>query len=408
MKVLNRFLWMLMCGVLLCSCEIPVDQPLDKTLILYMAAENSLSDYALKDLNEIEQVAGLVPKNCHVVAYVDRAGLPASVYTFSHKEGKKLVYTYPEPINSCDSTQMRNILHRIVNEYPAREYALALWSHGSGWLPNLSSTNPAAAPQRVVSSFGIDNQENSSTSNRGSQLSLQGLASVLSSLPAMSWVFFDACFMQSVEVAYELRQHTNYVIGSPAEIPGDGAPYDKLIPIALKADWSDFESIKKIPVAYYEHYENADGLVISVVDTKALPALASAWKECLAAYGEDNALPNLSAAQHYTTYVAFSNSGRPDFYDMQSVARLLHSDDDGRYAHMEGYLNWAIPYHAATKTWTTAYDYSIHQMIDAAHSCCASMFFPQSEYLYSSTYEAQLAYYRTLQWYKASGLDKLF
>ena len=36
--------------------------------------------------------------------------------------------------------------------------------------------------------------------------------------------------MQSVEVAYELRDCSEYFIGSPTEIPGPGAPYKAVVP----------------------------------------------------------------------------------------------------------------------------------------------------------------------------------
>ena len=43
-------------------------------------------------------------------------------------------------------------------------------------------------------------------------------------------MLFDACYMQSVEVIYQLRDRTDYFIGSPTEIPGPGAPYEAVVP----------------------------------------------------------------------------------------------------------------------------------------------------------------------------------
>ena len=48
------------------------------------------------------------------------------------------------------------------------------------------------------------------------------------------FIMFDACFMQSVEVAYELRDCCDYYIGFPAENPGPGAAYDRMFPFIFQ------------------------------------------------------------------------------------------------------------------------------------------------------------------------------
>ena len=57
-------------------------------------------------------------------------------------------------------------------------------------------------------------------------------------------------FMQSVEVAYELRDYTDYCIGSPTEIPGPGASYDELVPAMFFSE----DAAVDIAKAYYEPY----------------------------------------------------------------------------------------------------------------------------------------------------------
>ena len=68
-------------------------------------------------------------------------------------------------------------------------------------------------------------------------MNIEDLVTILSAdaVPHFDFVLFDACFMQSIEVAYALRNFTDYYIGSPTEIPGPGARYDVLVP-ALFSD----------------------------------------------------------------------------------------------------------------------------------------------------------------------------
>ena len=51
-------------------------------------------------------------------------------------------------------------------------------------------------------------------------MNIEDLKSVLQKAPHFDFIMFDACFMQSVEVAYELRDYCDYYIGFPAENPG--------------------------------------------------------------------------------------------------------------------------------------------------------------------------------------------
>ena len=44
----------------------------------------------------------------------------------------------------------------------------------------------------------------------------------------LAFIHGDCCNFGTVEVAYELRNVTDYVIGSPAEIPDEGADYSNL------------------------------------------------------------------------------------------------------------------------------------------------------------------------------------
>ena len=68
--------------------------------------------------------------------------------------------------------------------------------------------------------------------------------------------------MQSVEVAYELRDCSEYFIGSPTEIPGPGAPYKGVVPEMF----DETNLATNIAEAYYGYYENLiQGLLLLVM-----------------------------------------------------------------------------------------------------------------------------------------------
>ena len=105
-----------------------------------------------------------------------------------------------------------------------------MWSHGSVWIP------PAKAPGKISKTIGVDNNMNNET-NYGSELEIPDMRKELEEIGVhWDYIFFDACFMQCVETAYELRSLTDYIIASPADIPVLGAPYDKIMDCLTEKD----------------------------------------------------------------------------------------------------------------------------------------------------------------------------
>lgn len=66
-------------------------------------------------------------------------------------------------------------------------------------------------------------------------------------------MLFDACYMQSVEVIYQLRDRTDYFIGSPTEIPGPGAPYEAVVPALFSQDKPEINIAESYYTVYAEN-----------------------------------------------------------------------------------------------------------------------------------------------------------
>ena len=86
--------------------------------------------------------------------------------------------------------------------------------------------------------------------------------------------------MQNAEVAYELKDVTQYVIASAAGIPGDGAPYETIVPDLFNYD--DQALCQKTCDDYHAKLDNENGhLPISAVRTDRMPQLAKATAKIL-------------------------------------------------------------------------------------------------------------------------------
>lgn len=122
------------------SCQMKMSQEVnERVVIVYMIADNNLEHFAWQDINEMEE--GLVPGQ-RLLAYVDGGSNsePAHPVLFEIVPDKsehivsRIVRVWPEQ-DSAAPQVIGQILGSIREDFPAREYGLVFWSHGSAWLP---------------------------------------------------------------------------------------------------------------------------------------------------------------------------------------------------------------------------------------------------------------------------------
>lgn len=124
-------------------------------------------------------------------------------------------------------------------------------------------------------------------------MNIEDLKLVLQNAPHFDFIMFDACFMQSVEVAYELRDCCDYYIGFPAENPGPGAAYDRMFPFIFQKGAAVEMAIGTF-AAYDEIYTGKIGSNSNWTMGTAIDVLKSSELENLAA-ATANALSGVTA-----------------------------------------------------------------------------------------------------------------
>lgn len=295
---MRRLLYTLFFASLLTACggnddNLPEPEPLpvvegDRAVLVYMADDNSLDnstvDFAGEDMKEMVEGLGTfnTEKNVHLLVYVDKkrkiADAPDASFpclmelTNEDGVGKYTVLKeYESPRNSVGLDEMKEVFKDVFSAYQASSYGLVYWSHGDGWVP-----------QRLPDTRWIGQDGNN-------YMDLSEFAEALQVVPYLDFLMFDACFMQSVEVAYALRNEADYIIASPTEIPGPGAPYKEIM------QWIMTEgAAKQIGEVYYDMYRAkynggvgmsndnwTGGVSIAVTRTEDLEALAQATREAL-------------------------------------------------------------------------------------------------------------------------------
>lgn len=191
--------------------EEPEPERARRTILVYMAAQNTLSGYDTSDLNEMRQAR--IPADCRLLVFRSTYNADPELIEIAGGEMKPLL-TYPEGTIGADAETLKRVLADARKLAPAHENGIIFWSHSSGW----KGAVKAPAANR---SFGLE---------YGRQIELPDLADALLTVPTLDFVFFDSCYMGCVEVAYELRHTARYLVASPCEVPADGMPYNQTLP----------------------------------------------------------------------------------------------------------------------------------------------------------------------------------
>jgi len=375
------------------SCEVTVEPgiPLkgSRTVLAYIAADNSLSQFAMQDLAEMKVgMAKIEDNSVHFLVYIDNGSSPRLLELKNEKGTvtETVVQTYGSR-NSVGVAETKEVFAAVFSNsrYQADSYGLVYWSHGDGWLPY-----PLHAGTRWV---GQD------TSNGDNRMNISEFADILSTAPHFDFILFDACFMQSVEVAYELRDYTDYCIGSPTEIPGPGASYDMVVPAMFSAE----DAAVNVARAYYEPYATkydggkgisdsnwTGGASVCALKTDQLDNLASVTQRILPATVDKTLLRTSFNYDKRGVY-----QGHVGYYDFAGMMRMITSDSD--------YMAWRQAFDAAVAYWaTTTMNYSAFAgMFSMEATNGVSCYIPST----SNTVTDKA--YRSTEWYTAVGFDKL-
>ena len=366
----------------------------DRTILVYIAAENSLSSWYRKDINEMLEAAGEIPDNSRLIIYLDDTQLPRFISIERSENGEptqRVIHQYSADLDSGEPETLHKAMTWIANNYPAHSYGLVLWSHGDGWV--------VANPDTIVMqrSICIDNNQNTSN-DRGSRMNIADMAEVLSMFPKLEFILFDACFMQSVEVAYDLRHVAKFIIGSPAEIPAPGAPYHRIV----KPMFATPFKATKIAEEYFKAYNEAQsgsveknyGVLLSVIDCDLLEDLAAVTAEMITKYTENTGLTHNGIQR----YCPRPTTSLPSFYDMNAyMLRLI--TDEADYQRWREALDRAIPYAAAMPWWYSIYSYQGRETVDLNVYSGISCYVPQS----GDSHTELNTKFRTTSWYTAAG-----
>ena len=375
----NFFVLGLIILLVSCSKNEQSDSQSQRTVIVYMVANNNLYQNAIADINEMEKGCGNY--NGHLIVYLcpqnENPYLLEIQSDNSNEIVSKVVKRYPQQ-NSCSVSVMQSVYNDIMELYPAKSYGTILWSHATGWLPSNTPSIFTLRKESMVSSdvpslksFGDDN---------GKKMEIEELAEALPK--NLDFIIFDACLMANVESAYELRNNTAYILGSSTEVLSTGYPYNEIMPYLFSTE----ANLEKIAEKYFNYYDEKEGLyrsaTASLIKTSELEGLAAACKQIV----DNNEIQtfNLGDIQKLDTW------HNPVFFGFMSFMKSAYANTN--LDALSNQVNKVVIYERHTPKFFNEIELKIHSGISA--------YIPN---IYSGSLND--AYYRT-KWATASGFIK--
>jgi len=340
----------------------------DQMVLVYLAANNDLSSDAVNSIVKMQNgfTAG---KGNKLLVYVKLGSGRSYLLDIKASDGKRIVAdtlkVYPNG-NSADPNFLKRVIEDSRRFVKSKSHGMVLWSHATSWLP---------APSKIdmrTKSFGYDDEV---------EMDIRDLRDALPG--DLDYLLFDACSMASMEVCYELKDKTRFILASPAEVLSSGFPYDEITDHLF----GGLNGLELIAEKFLDFYRNQNGLyssaTISLIDTDKLDRVAVHTKGLL---NFRTAQPPFNKSK--IQKLDFERGSGLLAYDFLSF--LKHNYEHWEYAQLENSVQEAVLFHGSTETFfgMPLTDFS-----------GLSIYLPEANDDYKSYYES-LAWSRNSQWYK--------
>ena len=232
------------------------------TILVYMCGSDLESSFssATQDIQEMIQskAGGSEVSILVLLGGTERwaSGYGADRLTMLEINGGKGRIVTEEALRSMGSPDtLQHMISYAQHNYPADEYALIFWDHGSGPMEGLCF-DELFRPDR---------------------LSIEEITEVLEasgfSEKKLKWIGFDACLMGAVEVAIQLAPYAEYMIASEESEPSCG--WDYLFLKGIDKDTSAEETAKRLIDMYVNQNVN-EVMTLSCLDLSKVDALVEA------------------------------------------------------------------------------------------------------------------------------------
>lgn len=276
-NLLSLLLLTMCCMFAACSNDdSDIDEPqYDKhaphTLLMYLNADSNLSSDLQTNSTDAQKAIkdSLNAGALNLVVFHDYR-IPKLYWV--HKNSKNELDTVPlkeytSAVDACSKEVFKEVLDITFNQNfkESKFKGLVFGGHALGWTPSKNYNEQDAHTRQI----GID--EHTGVSGHTGYMELWDFCDALKETHTkLTYLLFDACNMGNIEVAYQLRGLTDYMVGAPTEINGRGFPYKTIIKqLGSCTNESQFErALDECIDSYYCEWTKSYGAAISLIDVR--------------------------------------------------------------------------------------------------------------------------------------------
>ena len=248
------------------------------TIMTFINGKNNLEHAGLFNVNQMEVIGS--DKNMNIVVEIGRmSGQAGDVDLDGDWTGSRRLYIKKdkdrEKMTSPVIMETKNVdmgdYKRIVDfvkwtkaNYPAKKYMLVIWNHGSGWFD--------PPKEKKIADKGISHDDET-----GNYVRTIEIGKILEEAGKVDILAFDACLMQMAEVAYEVKDYADIIIGAEATVPVYGYPYHRFLGALKKMPGASAEDFSSLIVESFEWFYTVIGesAVLSAIKASKLEDFAN-------------------------------------------------------------------------------------------------------------------------------------
>lgn len=255
------------------------------TLIIYMAADNDLRNFASRNLKQMASIGST--DNINIVVHLDiRMNGNVKVTRRYFVDKDRIIHLNADEnetqvMDSGDPATLYSCCEWAIRDYPANDYALIFWNHGSGIIDpergriinpaELFTFNPKDNKLELDRSVAyLDLLNNSQQDQRGicwdestgnyltNQKLVQALKKICTNLlggKKLSIIGFDACLMAMVEVASLVQPYAEIMVASQEVELGTGWNYSHVLYPFAQHSLNKFDFATHIVQMYEKTYK---------------------------------------------------------------------------------------------------------------------------------------------------------
>lgn len=274
------------------------------TFIVYAAADNNLRDFAARNIKQMSAIGS--NEHLNIVVHLDIKLIGNKKTTRRYFVGKNdVLHVNPNDTFGMDSGDPQTLISCCkwaIENYPAQNYVLIFWNHGTGIidpmgrrLPNsndLFNYNGVTCRYELDRTIGyLDLIENLNEDARGicwddstgNYLTNQKLDLALKTITRdylngnrFAIIGFDACLMSMIEISSLLKKYAHIQVSSQEVEPGPGWDYHNVLSVFSNSSVDMNALARNIVHAYEQTYQKlTNDYTLSALNLDLLDALES-------------------------------------------------------------------------------------------------------------------------------------